>query len=1109
MDAGFELSALSPLDGRYFKITKELTSYFSESALIRRRVYIEVQYLLSLLEIGGIKEKFGELSGDFKKISELSDVSDEDISLIKEIEEKGHVGLEISATRHDLKAVEYYLRLKLKKIGLERICPLVHFALTSEDINNISYALMVGEAVNEILVPELKLVLANIEELALLEKDTVLLSRTHGQTASPSTFGKEMIVFASRLNRQINRLCSFTLQVKFSGATGTFAAWKHSLEDVDWINFSQKFVEKLSSTNGNYLKMGIYNTQIESHDSLCEIFDVFVRANSILLDFCQDMWRYISDGILIQAIEAGSVGSSTMPHKVNPVNFENAEGNLGISNSLFSFFGKKLPVSRLQRDLSDSTVLRNIGVSFGHSLTAYKNVSKGISKVCVNREFCKKQVLAAPEVICEAIQTKLRLEGKPDAYELLKTYSQGKTIDLDNLRRFILNLDVPLKCKEELLLLYPENYVGLSCELVERYFSSKKSSRDSDEKITSNHFSSEIFKKVEKLKIKEGYLSLKQKAYSQVKDILPPPALNFEISNFDYEVLEEKEAVHLKISDSQIIIVGGAFYGDEGKGKWGNVLSKYCDFVVRANSGANTGRTVYLEGQKFVFHIIPSAIVHGKKCYVGPEVVCDPISLFDEELSALSSKEISYDNLSLGNFHITTPYHRIMDVIGSKNNSSTGVGIKASHACMKMKRSLRLDHIYNSPNFVVSILRKNIENYLGFLFVKEINLKNVYEKLLEVRKKNQRVVPMHVLNCAKVHYEEGLEKALLWLYNLYKERVVLNSFFPRTCDVSYEISLELKKGKRLLLEGTQSYFLSNNVFQGFANATSADTTSMGVLSASGIDGSSHKVVSFSVHKYPGSTRVGRGNIPSSFTDQTRFSSQGITSIFELGNACNNFDEIHKRYFGLINDSGILEPGMYHDKGVVGFDEKQEPNSSLTGFGKSYEIGEAMAICSSRNLKERGATTGKPRICGWFDCVSAYQQTLAQGKNLFISAFDRGSDYNDVGLIIAYVVSLPKESEGEVCEDEKGSYLVSGGKKYRTGDIINCGDALPESFVLEYCLPIIRKFKGWKGKEMNYLTKSIPIEVSKVLNAIEFYTEARVLGIGVGPEDHQAIYLKRI
>ncbi len=448
------LSAISPLDGRYRKDVAALSGHFSEAALWQYRVRVEVEYLIFLsrsARIGLVPQFDGQQAGVLRNLYRQFSLAD-----------AAAIAVWDRKVNHDVKAVEYWLREKLSDHGLGDYQEAVHFALTSEDINNLAYALMVQGARDTVLLPALGDVLGHLRELQNDLAAAPLLAKTHGQPATPTTMGKEMAVFAARINHALEVLAQIRLTGKLNGATGTFAAHVAALPDVDWITFSSAFIKFLG------LEPNLLTTQIEPHDSLVEVGDALRRVNTMLVDLSQDIWRYISDGIFGQAAVAGEVGSSTMPHKVNPIDFENAEGNLLLANALLEFFGRKLPISRLQRDLSDSTVLRNLGVAFGHSLFGYQRLLRGLRKLAFNAEKASAELAAHPEVLTEAIQTILRRERYPEPYEAMKKLARGRQITLADLHEFINQLDVTDSVRAELLALRPETYIGLAVKLARR-----------------------------------------------------------------------------------------------------------------------------------------------------------------------------------------------------------------------------------------------------------------------------------------------------------------------------------------------------------------------------------------------------------------------------------------------------------------------------------------------------------------------------------------------------------------------------------------------------------------------------------------------------------------
>ena len=462
------LTAISSIDGRYRESAKELAAYFSEFALIRARIRVECEYLIALSETASVGLR--SLTAEEKKLlQKIADISAEDAEVAKKIEREGYNG--IPATNHDVKAVEYFLKLKLANTSLVDVSEWIHFAITSEDTDNLAYALLLGDALEGAILPALEEIATTLDTFAKTHAATPMLARTHGQPASPTTFGKEMRVFEQRLARQSAALAKSVILVKFSGATGNWSAHTAGAPEVDWQEFSKKFVERFNVTPKTehkkktgviHIELNPATTQIEPHDTYAELFDNLRRINTILIDLSQDVWRYISDGWLSQKAKAGEVGSSTMPHKVNPIDFENAEGNLGVASALFEHFSRKLPISRLQRDLSDSTVKRTFGVAFAHSLIGCKSLLRGLGKVNVNTAAMLSDLQKHPEVIAEAIQTALRREGVEVPYEQLKALTRGREVSLEEFANFIDGLDVSAEVKKRLKAFTPENYIGLA-----------------------------------------------------------------------------------------------------------------------------------------------------------------------------------------------------------------------------------------------------------------------------------------------------------------------------------------------------------------------------------------------------------------------------------------------------------------------------------------------------------------------------------------------------------------------------------------------------------------------------------------------------------------------
>lgn len=448
---------LSPLDGRYHGAVEELSQHLSEAGLNRARVHVEIEWLIRLAEEGVFDS---QLSG--REIMSLRDVAasfgDADVTQIAEYE---------ATTKHDVKAVEYVVRDHLERLGLSRLAELTHFACTSEDINNLAYGITLSAAIRDVWRPALTTLISALTTLANNERDTPMLSRTHGQPATPTTFGKEMAVFVYRIARVARDLDAIRLTGKFSGATGTFSAHTVAAPDVDWLRISREFVESLG------LEWNPLTTQIESHDSQAAVLQKIGHVNRILHNLCTDIWTYISNGFITQVPVKGATGSSTMPHKVNPIRFENAEANLEISTALTESLAATLVTSRLQRDLTDSTTQRNLGVAIGHSLLAIKNIISGLGEISLNREALLSDLDANLEVLAEAIQTVLRAERAAgtttidNPYELLKDLTRGNKLTAADLRDFIEGLDMSPGGKARLLELTPASYTGLASRMVD------------------------------------------------------------------------------------------------------------------------------------------------------------------------------------------------------------------------------------------------------------------------------------------------------------------------------------------------------------------------------------------------------------------------------------------------------------------------------------------------------------------------------------------------------------------------------------------------------------------------------------------------------------------
>jgi len=444
----FSLNAISPIDGRYQNKVSQLSDYFSEHGLIKNRVIVEVEYFISLCEIP-LPQLQNFDKSFFTKLRDIyKSFSFEDSNNIKEIEK---------TTNHDVKAVEYFLKNKFDSLKLSEYKEFIHFGLTSQDINNTAIPLSLKEAIEDVYLIEISNLVDKLDELKVKWKDIPMLARTHGQAASPTKLGKEIEVFTARLEQQLNLLKLIPNSTKFGGATGNFNAHYLAYPKIDWVSFAKKFTEERLG-----LDYSFPTTQIEHYDNMAATFDNLSRINTILIDLNRDFWTYISMDYFKQLIKKGEIGSSAMPHKVNPIDFENSEGNLGIANAIFNHLSNKLPISRLQRDLTDSTVLRNIGVPVAHSIIAFKSTLKGLNKLILNNEKINSDLEDNWAVIAEAIQTILRRENYPNPYETLKNLTRtNEKINKESIRSFIETLSVSKSIKDELRSLTPQNYTGI------------------------------------------------------------------------------------------------------------------------------------------------------------------------------------------------------------------------------------------------------------------------------------------------------------------------------------------------------------------------------------------------------------------------------------------------------------------------------------------------------------------------------------------------------------------------------------------------------------------------------------------------------------------------
>lgn len=449
------LTALSPLDGRYAAKVDSLRAHFSEFALIRTRVLVEVEWLKTLAAASQIAECQSLSAASITELNQINEnFSLDDAAAIKAIE---------SRTNHDVKAVEYWLKERCaNNAEVMRITEFIHFGCTSEDINNVAHALMLKSGMADSLLPELDQIISHLRQMAHQLADLPMLARTHGQPATPTTLGKEMANIAARLIRARSQLAAISLTAKFNGAVGNYNAHLSAYPEVDWEAFNRRFIESLG------LEFNAYTIQIEPHDAMATLFDAIARVNTILIDANRDIWQYVALGYFKQNLKEGEIGSSTMPHKVNPIDFENSEGNLGLANAILRHLAEKLPISRLQRDLTDSTVLRNMGVAFGYTVLAFSAMRQGLEKLEANPQRLAEDLDEAWEVLAEPVQTVMRRFGIENPYEQLKKITRGKGIEQTALRDFIRTLDLPNADRQRLLDMTPASYIGKAAELARK-----------------------------------------------------------------------------------------------------------------------------------------------------------------------------------------------------------------------------------------------------------------------------------------------------------------------------------------------------------------------------------------------------------------------------------------------------------------------------------------------------------------------------------------------------------------------------------------------------------------------------------------------------------------
>ena len=547
-----------------------------------------------------------------------------------------------------------------------------------------------------------------------------------------------------------------------------------------------------------------------------------------------------------------------------------------------------------------------------------------------------------------------------------------------------------------------------------------------------------------------------------------------------------EEIIYPMIKNNDLLCVAGAFFGDEGKGKTVDAIAKHPDvrIVARTNSGENAGHTVVdATGHKYVFHLAPSGIlIPNVRNMVGPECVMDPISFMNVEVQQLINNNVEYkDRLFIGNCHVVTPYHKLMDMLLSATNSSTMKGMAPAHSSKVTKRGIRLDHIFNDEETMRKRLARDMQGYTAMKNYLGMSSEDVLAKCAENNSDGVQRIPKHVIAFAEASTPE---KQLDYLVELYHTNVRDNKAFPMRCDVPHEMRSALDRGEKILLEGPQSYWLSNAREKFWESSTSADTSACGLLATSQINFQKYKSVVVNVHKAPGASRVGIGANPASYVPQDYFSAQNIRTLRDLPEKmCVDFDGIQREWLRAISENGVVEP------------------TEFTDSSGTYNINVAFAVASAIHYGESGATTKKPRVTGLFDCVAHFEVNQCQGPYLSISAVDRGDSCDGLGVCIAYIYYHPE-----------GKKHSCNGREYESGAIIHAGDPYPSEAVLYHCYPVIKKIKGWKETPIEYGKRKpndpLPEGVCQFIATIEHFTKATVISIGNGPSGHNIIYLKK-
>lgn len=588
----------------------------------------------------------------------------------------------------------------------------------------------------------------------------------------------------------------------------------------------------------------------------------------------------------------------------------------------------------------------------------------------------------------------------------------------------------------------------------------------------------------------EQRLEQAQRVFVGLKEFPCIPEIGF-MPVRKYSAGSEEDVLHRLIREYQVLVVSGAFFGDEGKGKIVDAIARHPEImmVMRANSGENAGHTVEVDGVEYIFNLLPSGILIPEKLnLIGSECVMDPVSFMEKEVAQLVSRGKWHDNLFVGNVYITLPHHKLMDFLSKPPNSSTLKGISEVHASKVRKRGIRLDHLFGPEEVLNSRLAKDVKEYFSMLRSEGLREQEVIDRCEAMNADGNKRFPDHILKFAEAGRDAVTPQAALaakvgFMKTIYKRFVVDNPYFPLRADTRYMFRQGLKRGQKALIECAQSYVLGNENEKHWSSSTSASTSAAGTMASAAYNQPKHPTVTINIHKVPPS-RVGRGANPIGLVPQTWFSDQGISTLDELAGKCEDTDEIERLYFSSVQDNGIFKPTVYKDKD-----------------GSELLVNEALAITWARKFGERGATTKKPRVLGFFDCVMHYEVNDVQGPYLSISAMDRLDDCDKVAVVVAYVY-----------HDDKVVAMESNGRLYRNGEIIRPGDQLPSEQVLQYCHPVMKVIDGWKGSPISSkrrkLDEPLPTQLQELIATIEHFTGAEVIAIGNGKSNKDMIYLRR-